>query len=428
MNFLLNGLLNILDNFLSPEHRKSIDAAMRGRMAVFYLLFMIFLNAFIIVFASPSNVYAFEALPIFILVEILCLVLIKKSFSPEKIMGGFACLGAFSLVLPSSQLGSVDPTFFYNFLFAVMVAGLFVMNPKLNLVLQFLIFLAFVLCFLIVVKNFPESSWSTVSHGVDQMLFNTVISQVALLILIAMILKIRIIAQNDIDQEAEWQQRSMRLEELSTMTRTMQVLLAGPTQTLQVEFGSLKSGHDAASMSRIETELDKLVLISQSLSWIYRAFRQEASSSILSTLFLQQLSTLPSSKIKEEGWTLETRHPEKPFEIYGPLPSLMLLLFSMIVQILEEHAREERQLTVELDSSEKMVTWRLRWPMEGGSQKEKHFAEDRPASSTRQELIRELTQVCNAEIRESEGQDVHELTICGAWLLTPSETPARINP
>jgi hypothetical protein len=135
---------------------------------------------------------------------------------------------------------------------------------------------------------------------------------------------------------------------------------------------------------------------------------------------MQQLEILLSSKIKEEGWTLGVEHPRPPVEINGPIPSIMLFLFTIVIQIVESpQPHEKRQLSIVSNREGKLISWKMRWPSEARvvepigdlALKEEQFS----TTSMRQEMIRELTLTCNAEVQESRDQRDNQILIRGAW-------------
>lgn len=416
MNSFLKNPLKILDWFLSHEQSKSIDAIMRGRLIVSWMLIFVVLNPILFFLMDETSVSVFVLLPCYFFAELAGLYLIKRSFSPERV---FAVIVLLSQVLVAFAIGLQNPVasdLFYSYFIFAAVIGLFVTDRMLSLSLQVSNVMVTGLSCLIFLKKLNGADWSIPNPTEGRVFLNSVANQVAFLVVIAVVLKIRKFAQNDIDQEIEWQQRTLRLGDLTSMTREMQVLLSEPVRSLNADFESLKSADDSSRMDVMETKLDELLLISQSFSWLYRAFSLEESSSIPSSSFLQQLRVLLSAKVKEGGWDFSINHPGQPFEIFGPLPSIMLFLFSIVVQILEGEAScAKKELSLELDRTEKFITWKLSWPNLEAKPKKSWFTSESPASSMRQELIGDLMWVCDAEIQEFEEPFVQGLLISGAW-------------
>lgn len=231
-------------------------------------------------------------------------------------------------------------------------------------------------------------------------------SMIAHCIIFSMILKIKGIAQMDLNLEVIWQERVRRLEEVSSMTKAMRNLLIRPIEAFSRNLIRLRQDPDGFEVVALQKQLDELVLISKAFGWIFRAHSGEESLSITSSAFMSQLEALLSIRAQEKGWALRIEHKGQSIEISGPVPAIMYFLYSISVQIFGEAPYENRQLSMEFEHRENSVTWKVSWPLstQGFS------------VAPLQELIRDLMKAGNASIQRSRNRSAHQLLVSGPRL------------
>lgn len=236
---------------------------------------------------------------------------------------------------------------------------------------------------------------------------------IGFIVLIYLYLKIKSIAQDDLDQEVEWQMRSTRLNEIATMTATMAPLMDRPLQELARELhGFGQGGEWEPDIKKIAPALGELIEISQSFGWIYRAYRYEGLCLAPASQLFKHIQILISFKLKVKGWSLRTSPPQTSFEMQGPIPSMMLLVFSCIIKVLEnEQPDEHRQLSIGLERREDSATWTLSWP-----EIRSHKAPDATSLLLPwNDLIYDLAHVSGAEIEKRRVDNANYLYIKGDW-------------
>lgn len=412
-------LMPILDRFVNPIHRETAESRMRARMIVFYFLFQLVLDMIGLALASMLPFFEVVVISLYVLIVVTCLALIRLGVSPEKVASSYIILSLSAvlvIILTTGTSSLIDFNLVNSFNFTLAIGGLVIPSKKIRrFIVLFLTFGNGLLFSFLRYRS--ENDLLTVT---SQMAMITVFTHLGfLLCLTAMILKIRSIAQKDIDQETEWQQRRSRLEETSSMTRTLRMLWDKPIHSFQNNLAILKRAHDTKSMIRMQGDLNELRLISQSFSWIYRAFREEGTSSILSTALFEQLQVLLSTKLREEGWTIRVKQPQQAVEVHGPIPTIMLFFFTILSEILDEGLPlEQRRLSLELEQGGNLLTWTLTWPgpiQELEEQPALDFSDVLSPASKRRELIRELTLACNADIRGFQSQGLRRMQIHGPW-------------
>lgn len=393
---------------------------MRARMAIFYFLFQACMNAIHLVFSLFwTSVDLLTFLPAFALFG-FCLFLIKKSVSPEKVVAGFLTLSLMTVIVAVKNSHIIDINILSSFVFFLTITGLIISKLNIRLMLLTVAIAGTLVSYYLLAGKSADQSLILPPRQASGIMFIAAMANIfATYLIIGMVLRIKSIAQDAKDQELEWQHRRVRLEDLSSMTQTMRLLIDRPFHAFQRYLLKLEKKHELTTLQKMQGELDDLLLISKSFGWIYRAYREEGSSAILSTALLQQLQVLLSSKIREEGWTLASRHDGQPVEVFGPIPSIMLFLFTVVNQILEgPQPKEMKQMSMEIDSMGNVITCKLSWPFGFRSDERSMFRlvkEKKPQDSLRQELIRELSQICNADIQYRRDKSFEQLLISGSW-------------
>lgn len=413
---ILQILVKVIDSILTERQRESAESTMRTRMIVCYFLFQSSFN--IIGLVSLIKFLRFKeffASGTFLGAALFCLFLIRKDFSPEKVAASYLTTALAFVCLAIVGTPASTPVDIYltnGFVINLTIALLILPSLSIRRRVFFLFLLGTGVTYWSFFKSFDGGliSFRTRLATPTILLYPGYI-----LILVAMNLKIRELAQNDIDRENEWQQRNLKLDELSTLTRTLRHLFDSPIRAFQEDLESLERNHDKTTMNRMQRNLDELVLISQGFNWIYRAYRKEGFSSISSTKLLDQLRVLLSSKLKEEGWTLGISHDGQPVEVHGPIPSLVLFLFTVVIQIVETSQPEgKRQLSLEMGQEGRSLFWKVHWPCPGvtnlGNSKTR-AEEPNSKTNVRQDLIRELLSVCDADMQEFREQSICHILI-----------------
>lgn len=364
MKFIWNRLLKIIDSFLDSKSLTSAEAKMRARMALVFFLFHFSLGMIILLGRPFLSGFEYIRAAYLFLICIICLALIKKGVSPDKLLPPYLanlCLTALLSVLRFGPANNLDVNSPFMFEMIVAIACLIIVDFRIRLSIVFLVIVSSSLCF----WHYASSSKSlvTLSSGpIDGILFKIVVNMVFLAILLGMSLRIRRIAQIDVDQEIEWQIRNAKLGELTSTVKSMIQLFSGPMYNFQKNLQDLSPGSNESLETRVQQNIDELLVISQSFGWIFRAHRPETPSSMLSSTLLNHLGILLSPACQERGWILDTRHGGNPVHIWGPIPSIMLFLFTISAQMLERATVSENQsLYLELEAREGLIVLKLRW-------------------------------------------------------------------
>lgn len=277
-------LLKIIDFFLSPANRVSVQARMRARIVVFIFLFWAFLDI-VAVFLVPLYRQAEIVIPgIFIFVNLISALLIKLSFSPKKVYFTYSGLYVILQLLMTAFMENLEPLSFIVFITFIYINCLVTSNLKIRFFLMAFILVATYLTFALLYNANRGHLWSIPADPLPG-LFLLALSIISYLAIFPMVSKIKALAQFELDMEVLWQERAKRLEDSASTTRAMGELLTGPIQAVQKDLEQFKKGSDPSAMDDMEKQLDELLLISNAVNWIYRTQRGEES---LSTPSAQQ--------------------------------------------------------------------------------------------------------------------------------------------
>lgn len=414
---MIRTILKAIDKSLPPDIWASKDRVLRTRSMVFYFYLDISLYIFVI-FVFPSTrgpLYSLLSRVCFMLFDITCLYLIKKSFDIGKIIGAYIFVETVSAsyAIFTYQEGTSSNTFIAFPL--IMLLALFLSNWKTRI-----IFLAMIVSLTL---SFLRLSSIRIF---DQMNGYVLVSAIALFTIgpIYIYLKSRSIMQDDLDHETEWQIRNAKLAEISVMTRTMHSLMNLPLKDFSDEYSNLTknaaSSDNTILLDKMQHNIDDLVRISQSYAWMYRAFQKEGDSSASSDVLVMHLQTLSSLAFEKWGWEWRLKPKAEPVEISGPVPSLMLLLFCIIIQVVENPPSQGSNfIQLEVNRTDNGVNWILSWPAENEYQKsilDGNGGDSLSLSAMRRDLILDLQKACGATLSEYQKDTLRVLKVSGAWI------------
>lgn len=427
MESLPNIFLRIVDFFLSRRNLVSAESRMRARIIVFTLLFWVFLDVLALLSAKLMTWDDIIVISVCLVVNVILAFLIKNAYSPEKVTLSYIALIQFIQVLGIYFSRAPNP-----FLVAVFISGIYTACLIINDLRQRIAVLCIALTstFLAYLCFFGKMGGEFLTfpaNAASGALTFQLASTVAQFVTLSMVSKIKEIAQGDLDLEIEWQDRMKRLGEVSSMTNTMRRLLAHPIETLRRDLKEIEQAPDPFTEGRLQRQLDELLLISQSCGWIYRAHENQGSFSISSSTLMKQVEVLLSTKAEDDLWTIEVKHKGQSVDIYGPIPLIVLFLYTFTVHVLEQgQPHELRRLSLEFEHREERAIWTMRWPFPARESGLARDSSDRISSVSMQEdLARDLTHKYNADIQRLRDQDNHQVLLTGPWrrltFLTDSE-------
>lgn len=227
--------------------------------------------------------------------------------------------------------------------------------------------------------------------------------------------------QVELDREAEWQLRNAKLAEISSMARSMYALMSRPlksTSDIRLRLVHDLPSEDNDALDMMQVEIDELIRISQSFAWMYRAFQSQGDYSASSDQLIAQLQILLRLKFDESGWKWKSNSMEA-LEITGPIPSIMVLLYSIIILIVENYKKQYRKrMQIGLNRIDSLVSWTLSWPVESERVEnilKVDFQDDITLNGLRRDLVKDLLQASGAVIQEDVLEGFRILQVTGPW-------------
>lgn len=251
-----------------------------------------------------------------------------------------------------------------------------------------------------------------------------------LLILICMycFAKVKDIGTRKLNEEMERRIESAKLSEISSLTRTYFPELKIPLSEFQNQIDSLLMKREKISPSELEELNEKVKLmktITGTISWIYRAYRNDSMTKVPSSYLQTQLVEVLERKLKLTELNLFAKPHGANYDLSGPLPTVFLLQLKVLEQILAQ-ANLVRETGLEFsmgrDEDMKGVYLRLEWT-ESSPIRTKIIPDKKESTSevfstafVREETIRELVGLTSAKIVEDFEGYRGSVKIKGEWL------------
>lgn len=296
MDRVLALFLKAIDFFLSPRNIVSAEACMRARTAIFTFLFWGLLNGVVIFYALFLSGLEIFTSSFFLVANVSCAYLIKKSFSPEKVLLSFSLLLSFIQVVNVLFLKNWIPLASLTFINVIYLNGLIITDARKCLTLLGAVLLATFSAAAILVARENNALWNYSVSAPTPFIY-LVLSLFNYFVTLSMVSKIKAMAQKDLYLEVLWQERARRLNDASAMTDAMRRVLAGPVEAIKNRLEQLKNDPDQPTMDALQIQLDELLLISKVMGLIHRSSSGEESLSMPSAH--QELIEELTVKIKE---------------------------------------------------------------------------------------------------------------------------------
>lgn len=423
---MFHKLIRIIDFFLPSSEQLSTGRRLRARTAIFTFILVLAYESIFLVFGILADTLPGIALSLTVMVlNFICLFLARKSYSVNNIVVMNLCvfplIGMADAFLVSKSI--LCPSIFYysmNLFFACIMLE----NARTRFLILALYLTVTAFFFTWAGKlglAYPDGLPGSLFVG----LFTTILLLLFLLFWIKICLRILDFAEIDLEREIDWQIRSNRLTEIASITSIFSSLMRQPVIDLRRDWQVLDletyRAEDVAAVGRMNRELDQLLQISGSLTWIYRIFQQEGAEISSSNTLIHQLQAILATKAAGSGWTIKAKSPAKNLEMHGHVPSVLLLIFMIGSQILESASSgRKKNLEIEMNQDEESIVWKLSWPLEAMdfAFPWDHHPYDQgkiAADTLRAKLIRELKRISKVSITNYEDADRRHVLITRTW-------------
>ncbi|RZA16539.1 MAG: hypothetical protein EOP10_24380, partial [Proteobacteria bacterium] len=278
-------------------------------------------------------------------VQILCLFAIKKTHWVEGIsllyIAGIAlvvCLdtifAAKSLIMPALQ---VYPLF--------LLLGFFISSRWEQRVALFvwLIVCSFA-CYFALAKSAVRVPYGLDATTFVQQLSVMTITRAGLLIFcVSFYVRVKSLAELELEQDQLWQMQSLKLAEISLITQLMAPRLREPLKAFAAQLTELTNEPSLATpefIGSMKNHVEGMTRIARGTSWIYKAYRNESVGRTSSQKFHEQLQFLLEGKIALQSPHIILKlHPVPESVLEGPLPSVLLLILSFFEELLHQNLK-----------------------------------------------------------------------------------------
>ncbi|RZA26040.1 MAG: hypothetical protein EOP10_04970 [Proteobacteria bacterium] len=407
---MLKKFIAIADTFIPPIV-KNREEQFKARLILYPNLCaaIIVFSILMTMIASGSFRYS-QALSYFslMILHVSFLFVLKKCTSIEWTGIAFLCVLSLKTAIETVYIaGSPINSGMHNFPL-YLVFGFFITSrwQKRVVLAAWLLFLTVATMQLIRIQGFTLPYNQDIQTVVKNASIAIGLRSLLALVSVYWFVQIRNIADQDLDREIEWQIRSEKLDEITNMIKSMFPRLDVPLDRIGETLRTLKSTDVSPRIRELEADVIQLKEVAQSISWAYRAFRNEHIAETSSEIILEQLYVMLERSHFDSGWTIRVKSPDQPINLRGPVPSLMLLILSLVDQIIAGSSTiAERSVEIEFKTVEGEQIWFLSWPPSDFTSKD----------MTKKILIEELGSNIKAKISDLTNPLRNLIEIRGKW-------------
>lgn len=425
---MLRWTLKCADYFL-PSNFQEGERRSRARTSIFLFLISILLVS-LTTFATYLNGTMLEAqasiYALAVCCMIFCLLLIKKTRHLEWITVVYLCF--------IGTLITLDCLFVAKSLFSgslqvfplAILFGFFICSSwKKRAVLAAWYASCAIVCFFAMQEN-----GFAIPYGMDQekfiaqLVFSTAAKAVIAVLTINFYVRVKSIAEHDLENEMNWQMQSLKLGEISMMTQLLVPHLKIPLEGFRRELSKLKTDINLITpvfLQAMQVDVSAMTRIAQGTAWIYKAYRNESIGRTPSSVFQDQIAYLLTRKTEAARTQIQMIiEPHEEFTLEGPLPTVLLLILTLFERTLSRMTPYSNSLRIETIRTNGTILWRIKNHRndERADHEMIHDADNEGinAQSLRDELIEELILLSKATIKEGfQGED-RILEVSGAWV------------
>lgn len=235
-----------------------------------------------------------------------------------------------------------------------------------------------------------------------------------LLVLACMVLysKLKKLAYRDLDEEITVRTQEEKVSEVMFLIRSTFPEMRKTLERLKEEtqhyqrYGRPRSDQ---TFQAIEESVNEMARVSRSMTWIYRACRNESVDRTSLEQVQIGLEDLLSRKLLHSGWGISFKSETTRQYLQGPIPSLMLLHISLIDRITKVTPVDaEPIIHFETAMNGEELSFIIRAPISSPAIK--------VSDPFRREMIEDLLRASSAEMQEFVDASGHVLTVKGRWL------------
>lgn len=260
---------------------------------------------------------------------------------------------------------------------------------------------------------------------IDKMLLRSCFSiTLVTLVIVYWYVYLKNLAMRDFELETQLRAQSAKLGEVTSTLRSLVPEFHQPLVKLEDDLLRLwesRSLPEAEVITTMNAQIERMTEVTQSVAWIYRAYRGETVGRTLSKHFAEHLLLLIRGKLHRRGWTAQIDGLTADAFLSGPMPTVLVLILTLIEHVVEVSDRSlAKLLHIEIYCIEQFgcsFAWEhsgqaLSLAAVGGEGAE--ISEN----NLRLELIAELLDECGAKLSMSSDSVMSLISIAGPWVLS----------
>ncbi len=262
----------------------------------------------------------------------------------------------------------------------------------------------------------------------NKIIWNMILKSSLIIFCVNWYLRSKELKEETIQADLEDKLNSVKLEEINNLIRSLFPDLNKPLLALVDETQELiGAGEDIHPryFEHMRMNLKLMNATAQTVAWIYRAYRNEPINATASSFLFDQLCLLVTRRMRNQPWEVEYNRSPRNFECEGPVPSVMLLILTIVDEIQQKtQGGGDKVLTCDLSTDSLVVIWRLTFPFQRSNSvsglwygKDEETLETVSQMDFRTELARDLIRLSGARVHESVEGSLREVTITGPWLV-----------
>lgn len=426
---MVDRLVRLTDFFIS-ERVVGAEARVRARMFIVLVLSSIFFISISLVHAlvisvAPREIYSNVA--VVFSIQSAFLVLARYLKDPE-----WACL--FYLLMTAAFIAMEALLLVKSILHPglqilplVVIFGLLsIVNPYKRIFLLTATLLAGAVSVIFMPEPAMEAGASISQTNVlDSLFLGTLYKGILILFCMYWYVYFKRLSERELQENIRRRVRSAQLDEIANTLKTLVPEFHRPLMELEQCISArlavgLSPGRE--DMMRLEDSIQQMIKVTQSVGWVYRAYRNETIGEVHSRYFKDQLEILLKGKAHQLAWDLKVHNPTRSCTLAGPMPLVILLILSLVDHVLNAlKPSPGRLLEIELHCEATALVCLLRW-RHGGEifslvQGEKErLAINMSSTDFRLELIGELVHSCKARLELIRDEDLDTISVRGEWI------------
>lgn len=431
-------ILRFADYFVPTTYYER-ELRIRARMIILLIAFSAVMQAIRFVYGAVSGVLPFDQLAkifVYFLIQSAFLFLIKCYKQVEWSAFAYHTLTFFVIATNTVTDSKSVVTSSFQLYPLTLVFGFIVLTDYRKRLGLLAVSIFFSTASILLIKNGVSVSYNFSTPNFMTVYNVTVVTRLMLLLLcMYWYVQIKDMGARDLDQDMERRIASAKLLELNSLSRSYFPELGAPLARFQQEINDLLE-RDALipnlDMARLTRQVTQIKDLTASISWIYKAYRNEQMGKAPASYLHTQVKHLMERKLSGTNVRIHFKPLASSFEMNGPLPTVFLLQLKVLEHVLAR-ASLPSDSPLEFSMGVESVDWkvylRLEWieaEADAAGTKTNVLTSQEESDNevfspefVREETLKELMALSSAEMIEDYSGPRHRITIRGAWSTPP---------